>query len=81
MVRRRNSWDPYATTASGPRAVDPAWHSAQAGDRVRVAFPDGTELEGTIDVRTPDAAVVWILVEGGERRMIHPGDGLALAPA
>ena len=55
MVRRRNSWDPYGTTASGPRAVDPAWHSAQAGDRV--------------------------LVEGGERRMIHPGDGLALAPA
>ena len=60
------------------RAVDPAWHEVMTGDDVLVTLPGGHELRGTLDARTADSSVVWILVEGDGRRMLHPGDGLAV---
>ncbi|WP_077488115.1 hypothetical protein [Sinomonas mesophila] len=82
MARRKNGLAlEQALLSTSTRPIDPVWHTLDTGDRVRVTFPDGIELDGTFDARTPDSTVVWIVADGGGRRMLHPGDGLAVVLA
>jgi hypothetical protein len=58
-----------------------SWYTVDAGDRVLVAFPDGTSVRGKVDDLTGDLAVVWVAEDGHRRLMLHPSDGLTVAPA
>lgn len=82
MARRKNPLAlEQALLAGWSRPIDPLWHTLKTGDRLRVTFPDGIELAGTLDARTPDSTVVWVVADGSGRRMLHPGDGLAVVRA
>ena len=79
MARRKNGLavDQNALLPGWPRPIDPVWHTLEPGDQLRVTFPDGVELDGIFDARTPDSAVVWVLADGSGRRMLHLVDWIA----
>lgn len=59
-----------------PHAAE--WESVRSGDRVALTLADGSVIAGTIDAMTGDRETVWTTEKGLGRRMIHPGDGIAV---
>jgi hypothetical protein len=58
-----------------------AWDDVEIGDAVVVHRAGRLEHAGRVDNRTADGAVVWVLSDGGSRRLFHVADGFALSVA
>src|SRR5689334_21661018 len=67
---------PRAGETRPPGGIDSSWSGIERGQRLRVRFPDGRQLTGTVDALTADLEAVWVLTDGDGRRMLHPADGL-----
>ncbi|MFE4229463.1 hypothetical protein ACFRJ8_16445 [Arthrobacter sp. NPDC056886] len=61
------------------RATD--WDVVEIGDAVHLRRGGRLEHAGRVDNRTADGAVVWVVSEGGFRKLFHVTDGFELIVA
>ncbi|RKR18877.1 hypothetical protein [Arthrobacter oryzae] len=64
-----------------PSGRSALWDDVEIGDAVHLRRGGRVELEGRVDNRTGDGAVVWVVSEGGRRQMFHVADGFELSVA
>jgi hypothetical protein len=73
---------PKTTLQKTPPPGGPAhWDDVEIGDTVELRRGGRLECAGRVDNRTADGAVVWVLSDGGRRRLFHIADGLELSVA
>jgi hypothetical protein len=57
------------------------WTELAQQDIVRVIEPGGAGYRATIDTKTPDSSVVWIITATGYRRAFDAREGVRIVPA
>lgn len=55
------------------------WSALSSEDKVVVTEPGRHGYPATIDAKTADSAVVWVIDEGGQRRAFDHREGVELA--
>lgn len=58
--------------------LEPLWPLVDIGTLVSVSLKGRIEHSGTVDDKSYDGSVVWILSSSGQRRLFHIGDGYHL---
>lgn len=59
-----------------PRVRD--WSALSVGDRVVVTEPGRPGCRATVDTKTADSTVVWVVDDGGQRRAFDHREGIDL---
>jgi hypothetical protein len=54
------------------------WSALSVGDKVVVTEPGHQGFPATIDTKTDDSAVVWVIDDGGQRRAFDHREGVDL---
>ncbi|MDP9696767.1 UNVERIFIED_ORG: hypothetical protein J2X79_004350 [Arthrobacter globiformis] len=54
------------------------WSALSVGDRVVVTEPGRQGFQATVDTKTADSAVVWVVDDGGQRRAFDHREGVDL---
>jgi hypothetical protein len=57
------------------------WSQFRVGEDVEVQYPDGHVEKATVDAKSPDSKIVWLLSHAGQgRKMYGDWEGISLTP-
>jgi hypothetical protein len=54
------------------------WKALRSNDRVAVYRGDQLLYKATVDEKTHDSSVIWVLPDDGTRRLLHIDDGISI---